>query len=36
MMLQGAIERAGISKEEVKEMLMGSVLEANVGQAPAW
>jgi hypothetical protein len=35
MMAQGAIERAGIPKEEVKEVLMGNVLQANVGQAPA-
>jgi acetyl-CoA C-acetyltransferase len=34
-MEQGAIERAGIPKEEVKEVLMGNVLQANVGQAPA-
>jgi hypothetical protein len=34
MMAQGAIERAGIPKEEVKEVLMGNVLQANVGQAP--
>lgn len=34
-MAQGAIERAGIPKEEVKEVLMGNVLQANVGQAPA-
>jgi acetyl-CoA acetyltransferase len=35
MMAQGAIKRAGIPKEEVKEVLMGNVLQANVGQAPA-
>lgn len=33
--IEGAIERAGIPKEEVKEVLMGNVLQANVGQAPA-
>ncbi|XP_021938306.1 acetyl-CoA acetyltransferase, mitochondrial isoform X2 [Zootermopsis nevadensis] len=33
--IQGAIEKAGIPKEEVKEVLMGNVLQANVGQAPA-
>lgn len=33
--MQGAIEKAGIPKEEVKEVLMGNVLQANVGQAPA-
>ncbi|KAJ9574273.1 hypothetical protein L9F63_026082, partial [Diploptera punctata] len=33
--IQGAIERAGIPKEEVKEVLMGNVLQANIGQAPA-
>lgn len=33
--IQGAIERAGIPKEEVKEVLLGNVLQANEGQAPA-
>jgi hypothetical protein len=35
MMEQGAIKRAGIPKQEAKEVLMGNVLQANVGQAPA-
>ncbi len=33
--IKGAIERAGISPNEVNEVLMGSVLQANLGQAPA-
>ncbi|MCF8449848.1 MAG: acetyl-CoA C-acyltransferase [Taibaiella sp.] len=33
--IKGALERAGISPEEVNEVLMGSVLQANLGQAPA-
>jgi acetyl-CoA C-acetyltransferase len=30
-----AVERAGIKPEQVEEVLMGSVLQANLGQAPA-
>ncbi|CAN5260738.1 acetyl-CoA C-acyltransferase [soil metagenome] len=33
--VKAAVERAGIKPEEVQEVLMGSVLQANLGQAPA-
>lgn len=33
--IQAAIERAGIKGAEVDEVLMGCVLQANIGQAPA-
>ncbi|XP_045338634.1 acetyl-CoA acetyltransferase, mitochondrial [Leopardus geoffroyi] len=33
--IQGAIEKAGIPKEEVKEAYMGNVLQGGEGQAPA-
>lgn len=33
--IKGAIERAGISAADVNEVLMGCVMQANVGQAPA-
>lgn len=33
--IQAAIERAGINREDVDEVLMGCVLQANLGQAPA-
>ena len=33
--IKGAIERAGIDASEVNEVLMGCVLQANLGQAPA-
>ena len=33
--IKGALEKAGISGEQVQEVLMGSVLQANLGQAPA-
>ncbi|XP_066263093.1 acetyl-CoA acetyltransferase, mitochondrial isoform X1 [Euwallacea similis] len=33
--IQGAIERAGIPKEEVKEIFLGNVCQGGVGQAPA-
>ena len=33
--IKGAIERAGIAATEVNEVLMGCVLQANLGQAPA-
>uniref|UniRef100_A0A8C5K967 Acetyl-CoA acetyltransferase, mitochondrial n=1 Tax=Jaculus jaculus TaxID=51337 RepID=A0A8C5K967_JACJA len=32
--IQGAIEKAGIAKEEVKEVYMGNVLQGGEGQAP--
>lgn len=33
--IKGAIKKAGIKGEEVEEVYMGSVLQANLGQAPA-
>lgn len=33
--IKGAIEKAGISPNEVNEVLMGCVMQANLGQAPA-
>ncbi|MDI9864516.1 acetyl-CoA C-acyltransferase [Flectobacillus sp. DC10W] len=33
--IKGAIERAGIKPELVEEVLMGNVISANLGQAPA-
>jgi acetyl-CoA C-acetyltransferase len=33
--IKAAVERAGISPEAVNEAIMGSVLQANLGQAPA-
>ena len=33
--ISGAIARAGIQPEQVQDVLMGSVLQANLGQAPA-
>ncbi len=33
--IQAAIERAGIAASEVDEVIMGCVLQANLGQAPA-
>jgi len=33
--IKSAIERAGINPEQVDEVLMGCVLQANLGQAPA-
>lgn len=33
--IKGALERAGVSADKVNEVLMGSVLQANLGQAPA-
>lgn len=33
--IKGAVERAGISAEDVQEVFMGNVLQAGVGQAPA-
>ncbi len=33
--IKGALERAGVDAGEVNEVLMGSVLQANLGQAPA-
>ena len=33
--IKGAVEKAGIKSEEVNEVYMGNVLQANLGQAPA-
>lgn len=33
--IKGAVERAGVAPEAVQEVIMGSVLQANLGQAPA-
>ena len=33
--IKNAVERAGISTEQVEEVFMGNVLSANIGQAPA-
>lgn len=33
--IKGALDKIGLSPEEVQEVLMGSVLQANLGQAPA-
>lgn len=33
--IKGALQKAGIRPEQVQEVLMGSVLQANLGQAPA-
>ncbi len=33
--IKGAIDRIGLQPNEVQEVLMGSVLQANLGQAPA-
>ncbi|MEI2749872.1 MAG: acetyl-CoA C-acyltransferase [Ferruginibacter sp.] len=33
--IKGAIEKAGIRPDQVNEVLMGSVIQANLGQAPA-
>lgn len=33
--IQGAIERAGVAAGQVQEVIMGNVISANLGQAPA-
>jgi acetyl-CoA C-acetyltransferase len=33
--IKGALERAKVSTKDVKEVIMGNVLSANIGQAPA-
>ena len=33
--VKGALEKAGVAADQVNEVLMGSVLQANLGQAPA-
>src|ERR671913_247365 len=33
--IKGALEKAGLQPEQVDELLMGCVIQANLGQAPA-
>ena len=33
--IKGALEKAGVKSEQVNDVLMGSVIQANLGQAPA-
>ncbi len=33
--IRGALERAGVKPEEVEQVIMGNVLQAGIGQAPA-
>jgi len=33
--IEGALEKIGLAKNEVQEVYMGNVLQANIGQAPA-
>jgi acetyl-CoA C-acetyltransferase len=33
--IKGAVEKAGVKPEQVNDVLMGSVIQANLGQAPA-
>ena len=33
--IKGAIEKSGINSDQVNEVIMGSVIQANLGQAPA-
>lgn len=33
--IKGAIEKAGVNKNNIDEVFMGNVLQANIGQAPA-
>lgn len=33
--IKGAVEKAGLKPEQIQEVLMGCVLQANLGQAPA-
>lgn len=35
LVLKAALERSGVKREQVQEVLMGSVIQANLGQAPA-
>jgi len=35
IVIKAAVERAGINSEQVQEVIMGNVLSANIGQAPA-
>ena len=33
--IKGAIEKAGLKADQIQEVIMGNVLSANLGQAPA-
>src|SRR5215475_16109856 len=33
--IEGALQKAGVRPQQVQELLMGCVLQANLGQAPA-
>ena len=33
--IKGALEKAGLSKDSIDEVIMGSVIQAGLGQAPA-
>src|SRR5688572_14891519 len=33
--IKGALQKAGVKSEQVEDVLMGCVLQANLGQAPA-
>ena len=33
--IKGALERSGLKSEQIEDVLMGSVIQANLGQAPA-
>jgi len=35
IVIKGALEKAGISKDSIDEVIMGSVIQAGLGQAPA-
>ena len=35
VVIKGAVEKAGLSVNDVQEVFMGNVLQANLGQAPA-
>ena len=33
--IKGAIEKCGLNQDQIDEVFMGNVLQANLGQAPA-
>jgi acetyl-CoA C-acetyltransferase len=33
--IKGALQKAGVKPEQIQDVLMGCVLQANLGQAPA-
>jgi acetyl-CoA C-acetyltransferase len=35
IVIKGAVEKAGLKPEQVEEVIMGNVLQANIGQSPA-